>query len=165
MTTWYKVAMVAIPSGCRINTSACALASVATRVTVAAVLGAAPALAQGPHTDQSAAVRKLQAARFPQPVLVGTLATWRVFLPGGRYHFVGPVVGVFTPEDDDPQLAFRDHGRLVALPLDQVALVGAMVKALDMDEDDIAKLPAFKPAKGMWLPATATVKIGLDKKY
>ena len=133
--------------------------------TIVVALVAAPALAQGAHTDQPAAVRKLQAAHFPQPVLVGTLATWRVFLPGGNYHFVGPVVGVFAPADDDPQLAFRYKGRLVALPLDQVMLVGAMVKAADMDEDDIAKLPVFKPAKGAWLPPTATVKIGLDKKY
>ena len=131
----------------------------------ALALAAAPALAQGAHPDQPAAVKALQAAHFPQPVLVGTLARWRVFLPGGNYHFVGPVVGVFAPEGDDPQLVFRHDGKLAALPLDQVMLVGAMVKAADMDEDDIAKLPDFKPGKGAWLPATATVKIGLDKKY
>ena len=134
----------------------------------AAVIAAAvatAAVAQGANKDQPPAIKALQQAKFPQPVLVGTLATWRVFLPGGNYHFVGPVVGVFAPADDDPQLVFRHADKLAALPLDQVALVGAMVKALDMDEDDIAKLPVFKAAKGAWLPATATVRIGLEKKY
>ncbi len=132
---------------------------------LATILAAAPAAAQGAHTDQPEAIKQLQQARFPQPVLVGTLTGWPVILPGANYERVGRVGGVFKPANDDAQLVFRYKGHLVALPLDQVALVGAMVKAVDTDRGDLDKLPVFTPAGGGWLPKTASVRIGLDKKY
>ena len=132
---------------------------------VVGVVLATAAAAQGAHTDQPPAVKVIQAARFPQPVRVGTLTGWPVFLPGGRYERIGTAAGVFSPETDNPQLIVRYRGHLVALPLDQVALVGAMIKAVDTDRNDLDKLPAFRPKKGAYLPAGATVRIGLDKKY
>ena len=132
---------------------------------IAAALLATAAAAQGPHTDQPPAVKTLQQAKFPQPVRVGTLTGWPVFLPGGRYERVGVAAGVFQPVNDDPQLVVRYRGHLVALPLDGVALVGAMIKAIDTDRDDLDQLPVFRPVNGAFLPATASIRIGLDKKY
>ena len=132
---------------------------------LAAALVGTAAAAQGPHVEQPPAIKKLQEARFPQPVRVGTLTGWPVFLPGGRYERVGTATGVFQPAGDDAQLVFRYHGHLVALPLDGVALVGAMIKAIDTDRGDLDKLPVFTPVNGAFLPPIATVRIGLDKKY
>jgi hypothetical protein len=127
--------------------------------------------AQGPHTNQPAAVKALQDKRFPQPVRVGAMTGWPVIQTGGRYKRLGVVVGVFQPQDDDPQLVFRyrkgfgQPERLIAPPLDQVALVGAMVKIADLDLDELDKLPTFRPTNGRFLGENEVVRIGVDKKY
>lgn len=134
-------------------------------LTLVAAALALPAAAQGDNNDQPPAIKAKQEARFPQPVRVGTLTGWPVFLPGGRYERVGTAAGVFKPAADDAMLVVRYRDHLVALPLDGVALVGAMIKAVDTDRDALDKLPPFKPAGGAFLVATDTVRIGLEKKY
>jgi hypothetical protein len=127
--------------------------------------------AQGPHIDQPQAVKDLQDKRFPQPVRVGAMTGWPVIQAGGRYKRLGVVVGVYQPQDDDPELIFRyskgfgQPERLLAPPLDQVALVGAMVKIVDLDPDELDKMPTFHPADGRFLGANDVVRIGVDKKY
>jgi hypothetical protein len=138
---------------------------------LAAVASGGNAQAQGPQTNPSAAVKALQDKRFPQPVRVGAMTGWPVIQTGGRYRRLGVVVGVFQPQDDDPQLVFRyrkgfgQPERLIAPPLDQVALVGAMVKIADLDLDELDKLPTFQPVNGRFLGANDIVRIGVDKKY
>jgi hypothetical protein len=131
---------------------------------------AVAAQAQGPNTREPPAIVALQKAKFPQPVRVGDLATWPVIASGGRYRHLGEVVGVFRQTGGGDELVFRNGdlwglgGRLVATPLEQVALVGPMVR-VEMDQGDIDDLPAFKARNGAFLRADDHVRIGLDKKY
>ncbi len=128
------------------------------------------ARAQGPITNEPPAIRALQEAKFPQPVRVGDLQTWPVIASGGQYKHLGEVFGVFQPKAGAAQLVFRNGdfwglgGRLVATPIDEVALVGPMVK-VDMDQGDIDQLPTFKAQGGAFLHADDRVRIGVDKKY
>jgi hypothetical protein len=129
------------------------------------------AWAQGPNKIVSPAVKAQQDLRFPQKVRVGALLTWPVIAAGGRYKKLGDIVGVFQPNDDDPVLVIRygsslfKPGRLVAPSLQDVALVGPMVKLADIGPADLAKMATFTAKNGAYLKATDTVKIGVDKKY
>ena len=127
--------------------------------------------AQGPNTHEPAAIQQKQQLRFPQPVRVGTLNTWPVIATGGRYQKLGVIVGVFQPKDDDPVLVFRyggflgRGGRIIAPSLQDVSLVGAMVKIADLSRSDLDKMPTFKAENGAFLGPNDTVMIGVDKKY
>jgi hypothetical protein len=138
----------------------------------AIVLAVGPSWAQGPNKDEPPAIKQQQDLRFPQPVRVGTLVTWPVIATGGRYKKLGDIVGVFQPNDDDPVLVFRygaglfgHGGRLIAPSLQDLSLVGPMVKIADLSQSDLAKMPTFKAANGAFLKPDDTVKIGVDKKY
>jgi hypothetical protein len=131
-----------------------------------------PVWAQGPNKNEPPAIKQQQDLRFPQPVRVGTLTTWPVIAAGGRYKKLGDIIGVFQPKDDDPVLVFRygaglfgRGGRLIAPSLQDVSLVGPMVKIADLSASDLAKMPTFKAENGGFLKPNDTVKIGVDKKY
>jgi hypothetical protein len=139
-------------------------------VVLAAAL-AATAHAQGPVTNEPPAIKERQDARFPQPVRVGAMVGWPVIQSGGRYRRLGVVVGVFQPTGGDPELVFRyerglfQPSRLIAPDLDDVVLVGAMVKIADVEPDDLDKLPSFRVNNGRLLGPNEVVRIGLGKKY
>jgi hypothetical protein len=132
---------------------------------------ATAAHAQGPKINEPPAIKAQQDARFPQPVRVGTLVGWPVIQSGGRYQRLGSVVGVFQPSGGDLQLVFRyrrglfSPSRLIAPDLDDVVLVGAMVKIADVEPDDLDKLPTFRVANGRLLGPNEIVRVGLGKKY
>jgi hypothetical protein len=144
---------------------------VAAAIVAVAWAAARASEAQGPNTHQPAAIQQEQQLRFPQSVRVGTLCTWSVIAPGGRYQKLGVVVGVFQPKDDDPVLVFRyggflgRGGRMIAPSLQDVSLVGAMVKIADLSRSELDKMPTFRPENGAFLGPNDTVMIGVDKKY
>jgi hypothetical protein len=109
--------------------------------------------------------------RFPQPVRVGSLKGEPVIEAGERLKRLGVVVGVFGPSDGGLELVFRYGGwfglggRVIAPALEEVSLVGPMVKINDLDKMDLAALPTFDGSGGAFLTADQTIRMGVDRKY
>jgi hypothetical protein len=116
-------------------------------------------------------IKALQQARFPQPVRVGDMVGWPVIEPGSQLKRLGQVVGVFRTMDGQLQLVFRYGGvfglggRVIAPDIEEVDLVGPMVKVTDLDRKDLAALPTFTGAGGAFLKPDEEIKLGVDRKY
>jgi len=116
-------------------------------------------------------LKDLQQMRFPQPVRVGSLAGENVIQAGVNLRKLGVVLGVFRTSDGDLELVFRYGGvfgfgsRVIAPPIDEVSLVGPMVKINDLDKMDLAALPTFTPSDGAFLNANEIIRMGIDRKY
>jgi hypothetical protein len=139
----------------------------------AAVLIAAMGLAGVADADDDAplTLQQRQQMRFPQPVRVGSLAGERVIQAGTSLKTLGVVVGVFQTDDGDMELVFRYGGvfglgaRIIAPPIEEVSLVGPMVKINDLDKMDLAALPTFTGSDGKFLGPDEIIKMGIDRKY
>ncbi len=140
---------------------------------LATIAGGSSGLAQvgdGPP-DPNLSLKDRQAMRFPQPVRVGSLRGEHVIQPGNRLRQLGTVVGVFRTGDDDLHLVFRYGGllgygaRTIAPDLDDVDLVGPYVKVVDLDAQDLAKLPTFTGKGGAFLGPDEVIRLGVDRKY
>jgi hypothetical protein len=133
---------------------------------LAAVTLAAVAAADAPLT-----LKQLQQMRFPQPVRVGSLSGEKVIQAGTSLKTLGVVVGVFRPDGGDLELVFRYGGvfglgaRTIAPSIDEVSLVGPMVKINDLDKMDLAALPTFTGAGGKLLGPNEVIRVGVDRKY
>ncbi len=109
--------------------------------------------------------------RFPQPVRVGSLSGEKVIEAGSNLRKLGVVVGVFQPKDGDLELVFRYGGvfglgaRTIAPSIDEVSLVGPMVKINDLDSKDLEALPTFTGADGKFLGSNDVIRMGIDRKY
>jgi hypothetical protein len=137
----------------------------------AALLLAALGLARAADADPPLTLSQLQQMRFPQPVRVGSLTGEKVIQAGSNLRKLGVVVGVFQPEDGDLELVFRYGGvfgigaRVIAPSIDEVSLVGPMVKINDLDQMDLAALPTFTGSGGKFLAPDAVIRVGIDRKY
>jgi hypothetical protein len=122
-------------------------------------------------SDPPLTLKQRQQMRFPQPVRVGDLKGEDVVEAGARHRKLGVVVGVFRPSGGDLQLVFRYGGvfglgaRTIAPELDEVDLVGPMVKIIDLDRMDLAALPTFTGAGGTFLSPNSVIRLGVDRKY
>ena len=122
-------------------------------------------------SDDVPTLQERQQMRFPQPVRVGSLIGEEVVQRGVTHKKLGIVVGVFKDTDDDLELVFRYRailgfgGRIIAPPLEELSLVGPMLKINDLDSKDLAALPTFKNTGGSFLAADQTIKMGVDRKY
>ena len=120
--------------------------------------------------DPHLSLKDRQAMRFPQPVRVGDLRGEHVIMPGPRLRQVGTVVGVFRSGDDDLALVFRYGGlfglgaRTIAPDLDDVDLVGPLVKIVDLDCKDLNAMPTFKAVGGAFLGPNEIIRLGVDRK-
>jgi hypothetical protein len=140
---------------------------------VLAVAGhAAPAAwAQGAAGGAPLTLAQRQQMRFPQPVRVGDLFGEPVIEAGERLKRLGKVVGVFRTTDGALELVFRyggwlgQGGRLIAPPLEEVSLVGPMVKINELDRNDLRALPTFGGTGGAMVGANQTIRMGVDRKY
>jgi hypothetical protein len=129
------------------------------------------ALAGAALADAPLTLKQLQEKRFPQPVRVGSLSGEKVIQAGTSLKKLGVVVGVFRPDKGDMELVFRYGGvfglgaRTIAPSIDEVSLVGPMVKINDLEPMDLAALPTFTSAGGRFLGPDEVIRMGIDRKY
>jgi hypothetical protein len=138
---------------------------------LAAALLVAGAAGAATPSDPPLTLKQRQEMRFPQPVRVGDLKGEDVVEAGARHRKLGVVVGVFRAADGQLEMVFRYGGvfgfgaRTIAPELEEVDLVGPMVKIIDLDRKDLAALPTFTGADGAFLPPNAVIRLGVDRKY
>ena len=133
--------------------------------------GAARAqIGDGPP-DPNLTLKQKRDTRFPQPVRVGSLRGEHVIQAGHNMKQVGTVVGVYRSADDDLSMVMRYGGvfglgaRTIAPDLDNTDLVGPYVKIVDLDAQEIAKLPTFVARGGGFLRPDEVIRLGVDRKY
>lgn len=141
----------------------------ASLLVVAALSGVAAAADSPPKPKLT--LQQEQDMRFPQPVQVGSLVGEAVVQRGVTHKTLGTVIGVFKDSDGDLELVFRYGavfgfgGRIIAPPLEELSLVGPMLKINELDDNDIAALPTFTSAGGAFLSANQIIQMGVDRKY
>lgn len=107
------------------------------------------------------------AGGFPQPVRVGDLPHRYVLEPIEAQPVLGRVSGIVKAPDGALRMVIDRGGILgigttpVAVPLDDVALLGEHVALLGLKPDAFAALPKFDPAGTTPLPPGETIKMGL----
>jgi hypothetical protein len=137
----------------------------------AALMLSAPGLASAAGADAPLTLKQRQQLRFPQPVRVGSLSGETVIEAGTSLRKLGVVIGVFQPNGGGLELVFRYGGvfglgaRTIAPSIDEVSLVGPMVKINDLDKMDLAALPTFMPSGGKFLGPNDVIHMGIDRKY
>ena len=129
------------------------------------------AAADPPSDENPPTLQQRQQMRFPQPVRVGSLWGEEVVQRGVTHKKLGTVIGVFKDGDGDLELVFRYGaifglgGRIIAPPLEELSLVGPMLKINDLDSKDLAALPTFQKTGGSFLAANQIIEMGVDRKY
>lgn len=120
--------------------------------------------------------RKMQ-ARFPQPTMVGHLIGLPVLDggdstigyvkevvqdPDGKIKLIVPYAKRFGWARDSSWLA---HGRrLVAVPIEAVAILALQIDALDMDRAAFDKAPTWSPGEAKQLPSNQVIKIAVQRR-
>lgn len=120
--------------------------------------------------------QKMQ-ARFPQPAKVSHLIGLPVL--DGKDSTIGYVQQVVRAPDDKIQLIVpyrrrfgwaRNDGlfgwgrRLVAVPIEVVAILALQINAVDMDRDAFDKAPTWVVGQGEPIPSDQTVRIALGRR-
>ncbi len=116
-------------------------------------------------------------ARFPQPTMVGHLIGLPVL--DGRDRTIGYVKEVVQDPDGKIKLIVpyakwfgwaRDGGwlargrRLVAVPIEAVAILALQIDALDMDRDAFDKAPTWSPGGSQPLAPKQVIKIAVQRR-
>ena len=106
--------------------------------------------------------------RYPQPVKVGDLLGLRVLDDQDRT--LGRITKVVRTSDGKIQLIIPYGGflglrqRLVAVPIEVVAIAGRQVAALDMDRPAFDAAPTWKEGQATALDGAETIRIALYKR-
>jgi hypothetical protein len=106
--------------------------------------------------------------RFPQPVRVGDLISLRVLDDQDRT--IGLVRKVVrTPQGKILLLVsqggwFGWDGRLVAAPIEVMAIFGRQLASLDMNPSDYATAPSWVESGGTPIPDNEIIRIALTKR-
>lgn len=107
--------------------------------------------------------------RFPQPVRVGKLLRRPVLRPVESQTVLGRVAELVRNGDGTISVVV-DYGgflgigtRPIAVPLDAMALDGAVLEVVAYTPRQLRDLPTFSSAGSTPVPADATVKVGLAK--
>ena len=109
------------------------------------------------------------AGSFPQPVRVGDLAGRYVLRPTEAQTVLGHVgaAPVLRAEDGSLWLAvdrrewFGLRSTRVAVPVDQVALLGEHVAMIGVMPADFAELPPLEPGKFVAVPPETIIRVGI----
>jgi hypothetical protein len=108
------------------------------------------------------------ARRFPQPVRVGDLIGLRVLDYDDRT--IGIIRRVMRTPSGKIVLAVAYGGwfglgsRLVAAPIEVLAIFGRQLASLDMQPEDYAAAPTFAPQGEIDIPLDETIRIALTKR-
>jgi hypothetical protein len=134
----------------------------ATFVMVAALLIGNRLLAQQP-APPSVDLAEFAARRYPQPVRVGDLIGRRVLQPLESRPVLGHVIEVVRLDDGAERIIIRYGGwlgiggRLIAVPIDAMVLLGDELEILDLTPEQLNGLQTFKAAGGRPLSAPFTL--------
>lgn len=137
---------------------------------VMAALASFAAQAQQPLPARTELAERA-ARRFPQPVRVGALVDRRLLAPSPRQPVLGRVVGPVRSREGQIDLLVRTGGwfgigtKIVAVPIEAVALLGEHVALLDLTPEQLAGLPAYAPSAATEIPADEDIRVGLAKPF
>lgn len=121
-----------------------------------------------PAPDASLTPEQKMQKRYPQPVKVGDLIGLRMLDDEDRT--LGRIRTVVRTTEGKIQLIVPYGGflgvgkRLVAVPIEVVAIAGRQVAALDMDRAAFDAAPTWKEGASSALPATEMIRIALYKR-
>jgi hypothetical protein len=141
------------------------------------VVAAAPQTGAPPEKGEEHTPEQLMNRRFPQPVRVGFLVglpvlDWNdstigyiqqvVRTPEGKIQLIVPY---------NPWFGFVRNGgvldrwrRLVAVPIETVAILARQVDALEMSREDFDEAPTFQPSMATPLPADDQIRIAITRR-
>jgi hypothetical protein len=129
----------------------------------------APAASATPATTAAAlSPEEKMRRRYPQPVRVGDLIGLPVLDDDDRT--LGHVRSVVRTASGKVQLIVPDGGflgwrqRLVAVPIEVVAIAGRQLAALDMTRAEFEAAPAWNDSQSQPIAAGEIIRIGLYKR-
>jgi PRC-barrel domain len=128
---------------------------------------AAGAPSQPPSTDTFTPEQKMQ-RRYPQPVKVGDLIGLPVLDDDDRT--LGRIKSVVRTASGKIQLIVNCGGflgwraRLVAVPIEVVAIAGRQLAALDMTRAEFDAAPAWSDPQSQLIPTTDSILVALYKR-
>ena len=124
------------------------------------------------------------ADRFPQPVRVGDLAGRLLLRPEASQSVLGRVTGLVRRGDGAGEMAVRLDGalglgwlglravawsgfgsRLVAVPVEAVALLGEHVALMGLTPERLRALPTFTPGSATEIPPDETIRLGIVRPF
>jgi hypothetical protein len=129
-------------------------------------LVAAPA--PGPRSAETYSPEQKMQRRYPQPVKVGDLIGLPVLDDDDRT--LGRIQSVVRTRGGKIQLIVPYGGflgwraRLVAVPIEVVAMAGRQLAALDMTRAEFDTAPAWSDPQSQRIPATDTIHVALYKR-
>lgn len=132
--------------------------------------------AQGPHGSQpppaaspapTLSQEEKWRRRFPQPVLVSDLIGRKVL--NRQQGVLGRIETLVRTPDGEVQIVFSKvrlfvlRGETVAIPAKAAALLGQFLMVMDVSEDEIVRLPSFKPAGTVPIDRASRIQMALTK--
>ena len=139
------------------------------------LLALAPAVAEAQATAPPAPVpaaptpAERAAKRFPQPVRVGDLIGRQVLRPTETQSVLGRVAAITRRADGGIDVVVRFGGvlglgtRLIAVPVEAVALLGEHVVAMDLTPEALQALPTVDGRGAGPLAPDEFIRVGLTK--
>ena len=109
--------------------------------------------------------------RYPQAIRVGELIGRAVLRPDEDRGVIGHIRSIVRLGDGSLEVVMDQGGlfgfgtKTVALPLDQLALLGQDTALPDFQAADAASFPIFTRGSATPLPAEAVVMVGLAKPF
>jgi hypothetical protein len=139
-----------------------------------AALTLSMALAQAPLVAAPGAntpnLAERAAKRFPQPVRVGDLIGRQVLEPTEAQHVLGRVASVVRHDDGRMEMIVRFGGmlgigtRLIAVPIEAVALLGEYVTIIDFTPEQLQGFPTTHETAPPLSPDNI-IRVGLAKPF
>ena len=116
-----------------------------------------------------AALAEAAARRFPQPVRVGDLLGRTLQKQAESQDLLGHVHQVVRAADGTTSIVvdyggtFGLGGRLIAVPVDAMVVVGRVVEIVGLKPEQVQALPTYVPGSDKPLAASEIIKVGLGK--
>jgi hypothetical protein len=131
-------------------------------------LGLVAGPAPGPRAAETYSPEQKMQRRYPQPVKVGDLIGLPVLDDDDRT--LGRIQSVVRTRGGKIQLIVPYGGflgwraRLVAVPIEVVAIAGRQLAALDMTRAEFDAAPAWNDPQSQKIPPTDTIHVGLYRR-
>ena len=119
--------------------------------------------------DDDSSQSEKAAARFPQPVSVGTLLHRTVLEPDESQPILGHVERIVRKRDGTIDVVVAYGGflgfgsRPIAVPVDAMVTLGEYMEIIDLSPDQLKGFPPFDPKDTTTLRPDEVIKIGLAK--
>lgn len=140
------------------------LSVIALTALVSTAIVSEAAVATATLTDKSA-------RRYPQPVRVGDLIGRQVLEPVPAQHVLGRVASVDQNARGGVDIVVRFGGflgfgtRLIAVPVEAVALLGEHLAVLDFTPEQLREFPTADEAAERALAPDRSIRVGLTKPF